>query len=368
MSSSQIYLRTGLPGAGKTLLTIAELLDLSKREPGTAIYTSGVNGINVPGWLELDDATKWHELPPNSVVFIDEAQRVFRPRGTGASVPQHVAELETIRHKGIRMYLTTQHPKLLDANVRRLTGDHRHYIRAFGTSAVSCHQWAECYPDPDGTRANSVQSMVQHPKHVYALYKSAEVHTIKRKVPLRLILGFLTIPVAIGCIWLALSWFTHRSTPSKAPENAPVASQTASGSTNASKTGPTLTPGEWLALRTPRVPGLAYTAPIYDEVTKPTTAPFPAGCILLGPKCSCYTEQATVLDVDEKLCRQIVERGMFKDFGESPARMQTAGRDGAHRATAPAPGPAARPSWDPAPDVAPMGLTPDAIAAAKLRS
>ena len=79
MSTSQIFLRTGLPGAGKTLLTIAELLELQKREPSTVVYTCGVAGINVPGWLELDDGTKWHELPPQSVVLIDEAQRIFRP-------------------------------------------------------------------------------------------------------------------------------------------------------------------------------------------------------------------------------------------------------------------------------------------------
>lgn len=327
MSTSAIMLRTGLPGAGKTLFTLDEVDQLAKREPDCAVYYNGIPDLRVPGWIELDDATQWHTLPQKSILIIDEAQRVFRPRHTGSTVPEHVAKLETIRHQGIRLFVITQHPKLIDPNVRRLCGDHRHYVRMFGSTAVNSHSWAEVNEDPDKSRADSMQKPLVHPKHVYGWYKSAEVHTVKRKVPVRLVLA-LFIPVLVAAaIWGAVHTLSRRIDGDKIsqtvlktkPGEAPTSSAPA-------RKVEVMSPAEWTAFQQPRVPGLAYSAPMYDGITAPKSVPHPAACVSMGSRCSCYTEQATVLEVPHALCLQIVERGFFVPWQEPAGRaMRTEG-------------------------------------------
>ena len=135
-----LYLRTGLPGTGKTLFALADVKEWADKDK-RPVYYSGIKDLKVPGWIELEDATKWPDLPANAIIIIDEAQRVFRPRHTSSAVPEHVAALETHRHKGVDLVLITQHPKLLDSNVRRLVGVHRHYVRVFGALCLALGAW-----------------------------------------------------------------------------------------------------------------------------------------------------------------------------------------------------------------------------------
>jgi zona occludens toxin len=75
--------------------------------------------------------------------------------------------------------------------------------------------------------------------------------------------------------------------------------------------------------QTPRVEGLPHTAPKYDAVTAPVTAPIPALCVASKTKCSCYSQQATVMVVADVTCRSIVDRGYFVDFEDKPNRAQS---------------------------------------------
>ena len=73
----------------------------------------------------------------------------------------------------------------------------------------------------------------------------------------------------------------------------------------------------------PRVPGLEYTAPVYDEVTRPEEAPVPVACLVNKSKgCKCYSQQATLLSMDQSLCRQIVANGYFRAFSIKSDRME----------------------------------------------
>lgn len=316
MTTASIMLRTGLPGAGKTLFTLREVRDLEEANPGTQVFYSGIPDLRVPGWVEVEDATKWHELPQGAVLIIDEAQRVFRPRHTGSHVPEHVAKLETIRHQGIRLYVITQHPKLIDPNVRRLVGHHGHYLRAFGSTVVRRHEWGEVNEDPDKSRADSIVTTVKHPTEVYSWYRSAEVHTVKRKIPVRLVaLGVL--PLIIGTLgYLAYSSMTRVADEKRIAKSVLGSpGEPASSPSRERAAGPS-NPADWVAMHSPRVPGLLHTAPIYDAVTAPKVAPYPAACVEFGNDCRCYTEQATRLEMPKDLCLQIVERGYFVEWQE----------------------------------------------------
>jgi hypothetical protein len=317
MSLAPITLHTGLPGAGKTLNTLS-IVERIGREEGVTVYYNGIPDLKVPGWVELPDATLWHTLPQNSILVIDEAQRVFRPRHTGSLVPEHVSKLETIRHQGIRLVVITQHPKLLDSNLRRLTGKHRHYVRVFGSKLVSCHEWEECKPDPDTNRTDSIKTTVAHPKHVYGWYKSAEVHTIKTRIPKRLI-AVLGIPlVVLGCGWFAFQNLGRFKDPDRITQGAGIAK--GEGVVAPTRSSGPKPRAEWIGAFQPRVPGYAWTAPAYDSLTEPKQAPFPAGCVAGKSACHCYTEQGTRLDVEPDDCARIVERGQFQ-FWREPGQL-----------------------------------------------
>lgn len=195
-----ITLITGAPGAGKTALLVEWLRTLYKDRP---LYVHGLNG------LTLDhipvDASKWHEeLPDGSILVIDEVQQVWRPRGPGHAPSASVQALETHRHRGIDIFLTTQKPNLVDANVRGLVGRHVH-IRDTGWLGRWMYEWPECSENL-AWKTCSVKRRYKLPSKAFGLYKSASQHTnpakIKSMMPL--------ITVGLVALSLVLVWLVYR--------------------------------------------------------------------------------------------------------------------------------------------------------------
>ena len=311
---------TGQPGAGKTLYTLKLVKEWAEKENRTVHY-SGIKDLKLP-WIEMDDSTQWYKLPPGSIVVIDEAQRIFRQRGVGSQVPPHVAELETHRHKGFDIVLITQHPKLLDANVRRLVGRHYHVMRTFGMQRATIHEFTELQSDPDSPsgRSESIRHEWGYDKALFAAYHSAEVHTHKRRIPARVLMLF-GIPFVLAVLgyfawdiiggWVAKPLVVRSLEKQGVGVSASASGQKAASGASAPKS---LTSGEYIAQRTARIEGLPYTAPAYDSVTSPTFAPYPAVCIASASKCRCYTDQSTRLDTPVALCRAIAEKGYFIEW------------------------------------------------------
>ena len=317
-----ITLITGQPGAGKTLFALQYVRELAAKE-NRAVHFSGIKDLRL-SWLELEKPEDWYEVPQGSIVVIDEAQRIFRPRGAGAVVPRHVSELETHRHQGIDLFIVTQHPMLVDTNVRRLVGRHFHVVRSFGLKRATVHEWNAVKEQCDKSREDSVRHEWSYPQDVFALYHSAEVHTHKARVPARVFV-LVSLPILLaGLVWVVAKWWEKSGSvrrekvqSDKPPASAPEAVRTRSGK---------LSPGEWIAEYRPRVEGLAYTAPVYDDVTKPVRAPYPAACLASKARCCCYSEQGTRLDMPDALCRQIVERGFYVAWDVSRGASGGSGR------------------------------------------
>ena len=167
-----ITLITGLPGAGKTLYALTWLMERAAKE-GRQVYYSGITDLRVPGWIELADSEKWPTIPSGSILVVDEAQRIFRPRMHGKEVPAFVAALETHRHLGIDLVFLTQHPMLIESNVRRLCGQHFHIIRKFGSHFATIHEWGATKETCDKNREDSSTIQWRYPSDNFALYKSA---------------------------------------------------------------------------------------------------------------------------------------------------------------------------------------------------
>jgi len=314
-----VELQTGLPGHGKTLYTLDRIEGIRKRT-GRPVFYSGIPIYKekLPEWTELEDPKKWFECPSESIVVIDEAQRIFRPRASGSAVPPHEEQLETHRHGGIDLLLMTQRPGLISNNVRELVGRHLHIVRTFGMQSATVHEWGEIQLNTR-SRANSIKHMYRYNRKVYDWYKSAEAHTYKVNIPMKVwALGAIVLGLPIGIYAIGKHLDGLHNSGSK-PQ--PVASSAAPGAVpTLAPTGgagrPRMNEREYIDQHRPRVPGLAYTAPIYDEVTKPVRAPVPAACVQTESRCHCYSQQATRLEVPAELCRSIVAGGFFMAWDE----------------------------------------------------
>jgi zona occludens toxin len=306
-----ITLLTGLPGHGKGVYGIDYIKTKAEKE-GRAVYYSGIPELKLP-WVELDDPVQWYAVPPGSIVVIDEAQRVFRPRGNGSAVPKHVEMLETHRHLGIDLFLVTQHPMLLDGNVRRLVDKHFHIVRKYGMQKAVVHEFSQLVEQPHKSRSGSIRHDYTYNKAIYQLYKSAEVHTVKRSIPMRYFMIFVIPFLVLGLCYWAYVIIDPFKEPSELPAGSPepLKMVNASGSENLTSTPAKL---DYFEARAERVPGLPQTAPVYDDMTKPKAVPYPAACVLIHDKCTCYSQQATKLLTDDATCRQIVANGYFIDF------------------------------------------------------
>lgn len=179
---------TGLPGHGKTINTIKEVEEQHADRP---VYYAHIDKLTIQRWHKIDDVEKWYEIEPGAVIVIDEAHHYFPRRGNAKGLePRHVAEMTEHRHNGHDVYLITQDAKNIDHFIRRLAGRHVHYWRPFGASRVTRWEWPKVVnPDDfDAKRNATSKRMVKLDKSYFGLYHSAEVHTVKRKIPLKMLL------------------------------------------------------------------------------------------------------------------------------------------------------------------------------------
>jgi len=203
-----ITLITGIPGMGKTALLVSMLSEYVQAAE-RPLFVMGIPDLQlehivaptVAEWTEYrqspEDASlqlAYFTFPPNSILIIDEAQRVFRPRSSVSKVPPEVAALETHRHTGLDIILLTQKPKLIDMNVRELVGRHIH-IRA-GLVGRYLYEWPHI---ADGEsridRGDAAKRKFSPPKASFKSYKSAEVHT---KHKFRIHQGYYFLIAAFG--------------------------------------------------------------------------------------------------------------------------------------------------------------------------
>lgn len=307
------YLRTGTPGAGKTLSLIDDLRHIKDRP----IYYHGIPELSPNlGWTLIDEPRDYHNHIPDGAIFIlDECQKHFPVRAPKDKVPDAIAFIETHRHRGIDIYFITQHPSLLDHHARRLVGHHTHLQRNFGMpfavkythnklfDAANYHELQQCE-----------KSQYRYPKDVYSLYKSAEVHTHKAKFPKKLLLLPVLLIFIVGgfyTVWTIL----HKHSAATGVTPIPTYSDHQAGQGAAPAKTEQI---DWTTAFTPKIPGLPYTAPLYKDLAKPVALPIVSGCVASAKKCQCYTQQATKIDMPEELCRLNVKNSQFNPFRAKP--------------------------------------------------
>ena len=324
-----ITLVTGVPGAGKTLFTVANILKVavdlneklkSKGEPERPIFVEGIPDLLLQHDQPLGDIKDWHKwLPDGALFIIDEIQRFWRPAGSGAAVPDDIAALETHRHSGTDIVIMTQHPMLLHRNVRNLVGKHIHIRR----TALGKHvyEFSECSTNLSWKGALTHYSW-SYPKEAFKWYKSATMHqVVKFRMPAAvwymlasLILlagsvGFLYHQGFIGHNFLDIKKDSgSQSSDSKSVKNPPLPkNQTEQQSQQSQQSKKddvaALIAKDPIEAFRPMIPDRPETAPAYANLREPRNLPRIAGCMKSPDDCRCYTEQGTIIKLSVQQCR-----------------------------------------------------------------
>lgn len=322
-----LYLTTGANGAGKTLNTLRWVRDLELKESRPVCYNGRfepVEGGELAGWKKID-FKDWQDEPDGTIFLIDECHNDMPVRPASAPVPDAIKMLAEHRRRGMDFFLVTQHPQNIDTFVRRLIGSpgwHRHLKRTFGADMISVLEWSSVNPQCEkaGSGESGSVTMKAFPKEVYGWYKSASLHTGKKKVPWRVwfvVLAAVAVPALFYFgIRTVFTGVSKKSLPAEQGSPVPGVPGGAMGHASGGNVQLPKTAAEYVADYRPRISGLPHTAPRYDEATKPTRVPVPAACITMKSKgCRCYTQQGTLLgDVPADLCEAVVKGGYFIDF------------------------------------------------------
>lgn len=339
---------TGTPGAGKTALAVSMLADLveASQKSGAVLRPVVVMGIPelqlphevappIDEWTEKLPAPEDPTLleahftfPEGALVIIDEAQKVYRPRATGSKVPDHVAAFERHRHKGLDFWLITQHPGLLDANVRKLAGKHIHLRDLWAGRQL--YEWSECKdPESRAERDTAIQRRYKLPARIFGLYKSASMHIKqRRRLPWQLYAVGAAVAVAGYLGWGvferisgAIGGDTVEQVAQVAAQGSPLQPEALPGQLHAQRLGVDFTaakvaPGATVEDWHPRIATRPETAPMYDGFRQVRALPIVAGCVAMRDRCQCYTDQGTDAYLTGDQCREWLRSPPFNPWRE----------------------------------------------------
>lgn len=331
-----ITLFTGMPGAGKT----AAMVDLLRQFAGDRpIYVHfDPEARRRPDQKMLHEtltlphqpthANTWYlDVPDGAVLVIDEVQDVWRPRGPGSKVPEAIAQLETHRHAGVDVFLTTQAPRLVDANVRGLVGRHVH-IRDTGFLGRYWYEWPECN-EAMVWKSCPNKRKFKLPKQVFDMYTSANVHTKPvRSTPLVLYVAVAAVAGLALCIFLVYRVVTRGAPVEEAKKaDKPAA---ISPSTQAAPAAPGRSGGliddrvDWI----PRVGHRPESAPAFDHLRIVVVMPRVTGAICIDDKCMCHTQQGTNAGLTNDQCKAWAANRPFDPYVAQQAPEALSGERG----------------------------------------
>lgn len=341
-----ITLITGVPGAGKTLYAVDQILQ-PEAKAGRQLFVDGIPDLLV-NHEPAPDPLDWPNWAPQGAhIVIDEVQRIWRPESAGKAIPPSIAELETHRHRGLDFTIMTQHPNLIHSNVRRLVGRHIHVRRT--ALGVVVYEWSECKTNPDTAWRSALTKLRwKHPKSSFGLYKSASIHQkVKFRLPKAIwliIIPALVLPFAGYFLYSILSNPLSKAAVSGGKPAQPSGFIAQSQNPSQAQLPPgqlpqtALQPPVEINIREqfiPRVSGQPETAPAYDNLRVVKSMPRIAACMASDSSCVCYTEQATLIDMTEGQCRQHLERRAYDPYRDA-AEPRTVGVGGSSTVAPPA--------------------------------
>lgn len=268
---------TGVPGAGKTLFAVSEILKEAKE--GREIYTN-IEGINIPGVQALD-GTDWRDYPDGSLIVYDEAHQIFRATGKpGLSADPVINDMDMHRHRGFDLWFITQFPTKVHHEIRSMVDEHFHLLRQFGAKQATLYKWPESVDVKDqGQRSAADKTLFRYPTECFQYYKSASIHTAKVRIPGKL----KVLAVVVGMVGLFVGYrlYAHGGLASLHSDDVQVVVEGGARSAEAQ----------------PR-PGPADTSYDYTPL---------GGCVASDRGCHCYTPSLDYIALPDHQCRNLLE-------------------------------------------------------------
>ncbi|ATS28049.1 zonular occludens toxin [Xanthomonas phaseoli pv. phaseoli] len=313
--TASISLLTGLPGSGKSLRIIQAIRYLMDK--GAHVYVCNIDGIAVPGTTPWADPHKWQELPPESILFVDEAQEFFPARRGGDPV-ETIKAMSKIRHDGVRLVLATQQPNYLDTYLRGLVGYHEHLLRQSGKQKTFIFRNSQIIeevrsPLPRIKKLYDYEVWKQ-PTECFKFYKSAQVHTMKYQMPALVKKALMILPVAAllaGGAWYVVyqdTMFAKKADAAPANKTAPSGPSLAGTASAGAASRPKVTSAEdYVGQLVPLVADVPWSAPAY--VDRAVVSDPHMYCMSSENSCRCVTEQNTRVLMRDDVCRDIARWG-----------------------------------------------------------
>lgn len=283
-----ITLITAVPGSGKTLWTIGEILKLQKE--GRKIYAR-INGLLIDGVLDAPD--DWRETPEGSVVIYDECQEIFPSNAKpGVVHDDRITAMERHRHTGHDLYFITQAPTFVHHHIRKLVGRHIHLYRPNGIQGANLYTWNFTCDSPNDRQEQERADHVlwKYPKEHFQFYKSATVHTHKFRFPKKI--GFVLALILCGFAFVGWQLKDGLFTGTSA-NLAPLAAEVGQA----------------------EPPPAALASNQYTWSSTPAAVPV-AGCIASESrgKCMCFDKEGTTLAMDNAQCLSVIGSPLPRAF------------------------------------------------------
>lgn len=332
------YLITGVPGAGKSQRALWRVLNDPRFENRPVSYCNfgelNIGDPRLANWTELKDFKDWFKLPAGTVLIVDEVQSkdILPGRSANSVPPEYVEAFSKSRKLGIDIILVTQHPKNMDLFVRRMMETHEHLTRVgqFEYATVTEYQG---YQDVDTKVDESTvisRSRWPYDKTIWTLYKSAELHTVKKKIP-RIVYKFAGLLLA-SVLLIGGGFYYVSSIGKKSPPAIAGAVKAGTGDVEV-KVDPYKIARDYTtaaqAYKQSLIPlDAAYpeSATIYNEARKVLTFPRMAGCAKMGDRCTCYTQQGTPTPATPELCNENIVVGRFDPYKDERTEKQESAR------------------------------------------
>lgn len=326
-----LNLITGKPGSYKSAYVMDIVLKSDKTRP---IYLCNFKDLKIDKLKSdgfnahlMGDFSDWVNCPDGSLIFIDEIQEFTRHVQTKAKteeLPSHFTLLEKHRHRGIDIYIVTQHPMFIHTHLRRLLEKHTHMQRAIGLPYSNMRQWHNVCNEPEDAKNATIQNgctveIYRPNKDVFQYYTSTVKDTHKFKVPKKLLTYAFLILIGL----LATAYFGQGfvkkfvlnggspvSSSSGAPtESSPSSSPSPSSDSklySASKSSMKTDPNEGLIFD-PSNP--SDYKPIDSRI--PLDLPRVKGIIIWDGKCHAYSQQGSPMDISQDVCYDYFNKRQF---------------------------------------------------------
>lgn len=297
-----ITLITGVPGSGKTLYTVS---DIVKKLIGTTVVEvdddgneiihpatvfTNINGLKLEHDLidgsDTGGLGNWHQwAKPGAQIVYDEAQKVWPIRPNGSKIPDCIQALDTHRHMGVNLNLLTQTINNLDRHLHGLIGRHLHIRRIGNLPIAIIYEWDHCSRSLMYSKAFS-KRVWWYNKNDYKLYKSAKVHVkVTRKSPTIIYLFLASLVGLAFAVPSAWGKFSGVFWPEEKQ-------QVAQASTIKSAPAPTADK-----------PAPASPAPAVSSPAPEPAKPLLAGCIATAARCLCFTDKGEQVQPEPGYCQ-----------------------------------------------------------------